>query len=43
MKKFFVKSCAPCLFGEPMKFVIICAHVWVCWSTVRFRIIIDIL
>lgn len=43
MKKFIVKSYAPCLFGEPMKFVIIFGHVWICWSTVRFRIIIDIL
>lgn len=43
MKKFFVKSCAPCMFGEPMKFVIISGHVWICWSTIRFRLIIDIL
>lgn len=43
MKKFIFKSYAPCLFGEPMKFVIIFGHVWICWSTVRFRIIIDIL
>ena len=43
MKKFIIKSYAPCLFGEPMKFVIIFGHVWICWSTVRFRIIIDIL
>ena len=27
MKKFIVKSYAPCLFGEPMKFVIICGFV----------------
>ena len=43
MKKFIVKSYAPCLFGEPMKFIIIFGHVWICWSTVRFRLIIDIL
>ena len=43
MKKFFVKSCAPCIFGEPMKYIIICNHLWICWSTIRFRIVIDIL
>lgn len=43
MKKFIVKSYAPCLFGEPMKFIVIGGHVWICWSTVRFRIFIDIL
>lgn len=43
MKRIFVKSFAPCMFGEPMKFVIICNHVWVCWSTARFRIILEIL
>lgn len=41
--KIFVKSSAPRMFGEPMKFVLICGHVWICWSTIRFRIIIDIL
>lgn len=43
MKSIYVKSFAPCMFGEPMKFVIICGHVWICWSTIRFRLIIDIL
>lgn len=43
MKRIFVKSSAPHMFGEPMKFVIICGHVWICWSTIRFRLIIDIL
>lgn len=42
MKKFIVKSCAPCMFGEPMKFIIICNHLWICWSTVRIRLIIEI-
>lgn len=40
--KIFVKSQAPTLFGEPMKYVIIFGHLWLCWSTVRFRIIIEI-
>lgn len=40
--KIFVKSQAPNLFGEPMKYMLFCGHVWLCWSTVRCRIIIEI-
>lgn len=40
--KIFVKSQAPNLFGEPMGYVLVFGHLWICWSTVRFRFIIEI-
>lgn len=40
--KIFVKSQAPNLFGEPMKYMLFFGHVWLCWSTIRFRFIVEI-
>lgn len=42
MKKIFVKSQAPNLFGEPMKYVLFFGSIWICWSTIHFRLIIEI-
>lgn len=43
IKRIFLKSSAPCMYGEPMKYCLLFGHIWFCWSTVRFRLVIDIL
>lgn len=43
IKRIYLKSSAPCMYGEPMKYMLFFSHIWVCYSTVRFRLIIEIL
>lgn len=42
MSKILFKSSAPSLYGEPMNFVLIFGRIWVAWSSVRFRVVIDL-